>query len=207
MLVRDYHFNLDEDKIFTYAKGRIPTRILNSLSLLFPRGERFFIESVRKFENQITDEQLRKDIKTFYQQEGRHGREHRKLNAILQKHGLDVAKVEEQIMKRLSKYSHDEQHELLVTVCLERITGLLGHVVPAIDRFVLRNNQYCDLWRYHAIEELEHVHVADEVMKRVGKLSKTKDAFYMCLAVKELIEQTIINYRILAKLEQQEKKK
>lgn len=201
MKVRDYHFDLDESKVFTYARGKVPTRILNSLSLLFPKGERFFIESVRKFEDQITDPQLKKDIRIFYKQEGRHGREHRKLNAILAKKGLDVGKLEKQILQRLKKYSPDSQHELLVTVCLERITGLLGHIVPALDPFLFKNNQYCDLWRYHAIEELEHVHVADEVMKRVGKFSKAKDAYYMCLAIKELAIQTVINYKLLSKLD------
>lgn len=48
----------------------------DALSLTFLSGERFFIDSVRHFEHEITDPALQRDIKGFYAQEATHAREH-----------------------------------------------------------------------------------------------------------------------------------
>ena len=62
------------------------TQLGNALQLLFPAGERFFIRSVKHYEDQIRDPGLRARIRGFYGQEGRHGHEHDRFNRILEEH-------------------------------------------------------------------------------------------------------------------------
>ncbi|MEM9423891.1 MAG: metal-dependent hydrolase, partial [Spirochaetota bacterium] len=115
MLVRDIHFEFEPALIFNYTRNPRLTRYLNSLSLLFPAGEKFFIRSVRKFESQVP--QMQDDIQMFCQQEGRHSREHIKVNKILQSHGVEVSKIEDETAKRLYRLSKgDPAQELLVTI-------------------------------------------------------------------------------------------
>ena len=47
---------------------------MNALSTTFPDGERFFIDSVRNFQDQIKDPKLQKDIRAFIGQEANHGK-------------------------------------------------------------------------------------------------------------------------------------
>ena len=53
----------------------IATAYFNALSAAFPQGETFFIESVRRYRDQV-DEPLREQIAAFVQQEAMHTREH-----------------------------------------------------------------------------------------------------------------------------------
>lgn len=201
MQVRDPHFEFPPHLVFDYTIDKRLTRLLNALSLLFPVGERFFIESVRKMEHLVDDEQLQKDIKIFYRQEGRHGREHRKLNKILELYGVDVKKLEDEALERLHKYANNEDEALLVTVTLEKYTELLGLILPKIEKHIFKDNEYCDLYSYHAIEEAEHAHVAKEVMNKYRNISKVKEAKYLWYGLKELAGQTYRNYKVLSKVE------
>ena len=45
------------------------TAFFNAMSISFPAGERNFIDSVRAYEDRITDAKLAKDVADFYQQE------------------------------------------------------------------------------------------------------------------------------------------
>ena len=52
---------------------------MNALSVLFPQGEQFFVDSVRYYRDQITDPKLKADVRGFIGQEafrtsGRAGR-------------------------------------------------------------------------------------------------------------------------------------
>src|SRR3546814_19688484 len=49
------------------------TRFFDAMSLLFPEGEKFFIACVRDYRDDITDPQLRAQVKDFMYQEGTPG--------------------------------------------------------------------------------------------------------------------------------------
>src|SRR5690606_22287460 len=66
------HFAADGDLIMSH--------VLASLSSVFPDGEDFFVRSVRRFRDEITDPALRRQVSGFIGQESVHGREHRALN-------------------------------------------------------------------------------------------------------------------------------
>ena len=52
------------------------TAWFNAMSITFPLGEKFFIDSVRHFQDQIDDPKLAAEIRGFCGQEGYHRREH-----------------------------------------------------------------------------------------------------------------------------------
>ena len=75
------------------AGDPVLTRFFDALSVHFPEGERFFIQSVRNFQDQVTDSRLREDIRHFIRQEGQHGIVHDRFNDVMVGQGVDVEKV------------------------------------------------------------------------------------------------------------------
>src|SRR5262245_37143560 len=67
------------------------TTFLNALSLLFPEGERFFVESVKQHKDLVTDPELQREVIGFIGQEAMHGKEHRAFNELLVAHGFAEA--------------------------------------------------------------------------------------------------------------------
>lgn len=144
------------------------THYFNALSLLFPEGERYFMDSVKLPMERNKDEQLNKDVRIFIAQEGLHGSVHDKLNTFLKqvggyqsidamirltKTGLDLAK------KHLSN-----SQNLAITIGLEHITAILAEELLVNTELSLQiHDTVRPTWLWHAIEEIEHKAVAYDV--------------------------------------------
>lgn len=148
------------------------THALTSASIFFPEGERFFIRSVRHYQDQISDPQLQQDIKGFIAQEATHGHEHTKYNNDIIKQGYRFLKpVERQVKVGLALLNKrtPKQFQLAITVALEHITAigagmLLAH--PQLMEDVAPEHQ--EIWLWHAVEETEHKGVAFDVYNEIG---------------------------------------
>ena len=82
--VRNMTFELEKILATDWADNDpFLTAFFNAMSISFPSGERNFIDSVRAYEDRITDPKLASEVKDFYQQEAIHSREHRKYNRLL----------------------------------------------------------------------------------------------------------------------------
>lgn len=200
MKVREFPESYEKELVLNYAVNRTLTRFLNSLSLLFPEGERFFVRAVREFENEYS-EQLKQDCKIFYKQEARHSMEHQKLNKMLGEYGLNYEKLEARAKERLYAVAKTPEEKLLVTHSLEIITGFGGWLLPYIESYVLRSNNLSTLWKLHAQEEKEHVHVAEYAVKEVVNPSKYKMAKFFCISTAHLVLQTLENYKEIKRME------
>jgi predicted metal-dependent hydrolase len=79
---RDVDFGLDPAAVPRDWVDGCPyaTTMLAALSMLFPEGERFFVDSVKQLRQRVDDPALREAIVGFIGQEAMHGREHRALN-------------------------------------------------------------------------------------------------------------------------------
>ena len=167
---RDIHFDLSGvDLLNWHPAGRQVTSLFNTLSLLFPDGERFFIQSVRHYESHITDPGLKKQVKGFIGQEAMHGREHQAYNDALEAEGLPAKAIQEQVLGLL-KMGHkllSPRAQLAITIALEHFTAILADALLSDDRVLGgADPKMASMWRWHAIEETEHKAVAYDVYQQ-----------------------------------------
>lgn len=200
-LLRAYKFELDARSVdlYSYARGVYLTRLFNSLSLLFPVGERFFCQAIRHYEGAVPE--LREEIKLFYKEEANHSMQHKRLNDKLKAVGFDVDALEENTRRRLKLLGSDPETNLIVTVCLEVFTQYGADLLIALDKVLLKDNHASDLWRWHAGEEAGHGHrtIAHKVLARVHPISRTKLALYFIACMAILAVQVGENYVELSK--------
>mgnify|MGYP005655063591 CR=1 FL=1 len=154
------------------------TAWFNAFSITFPTGERFFIDAVRAFEEQIEDASLKAHMRAFSGQEAQHRREHQTYNEVLcAARGYDLARMEARQTTRIEwiKNSASRYQWLAATVALEHITAIMADGI-------LRNPAWLDgaepemaqLWRWHAIEETEHKSVAFDVYRAANGWDGTR---------------------------------
>src|SRR6478609_2815922 len=142
--------------------GRVEaTAIYNALSTTFPAGEAFFVESVRAFRDGAPPK-LAEEIKAFTTQEAIHSREHDAFNKRAERSGYDLSKLEQRVSERLS-ITKDRPPivNVAATMALEHFTAILAHQLLANPKHLEgAERETADLWRWHAIEEIEHKGVA-----------------------------------------------
>jgi hypothetical protein len=163
----------------------IATAFYNSLSLTFPKGEAFFIESVRNFREQVPARQ-QAQIDAFIKQEAAHSREHGHLNNQVEQAGYDVAPMHADLDARLAELKTKPPiFGLVTTVALEHFTAIIAHACLKNERhFKGASAQEARLWKWHAIEEIEHKGVAyDTFLAATKNLSAYKRWKFRSLAM------------------------
>ncbi|MCL6729810.1 metal-dependent hydrolase [Sphingomonas hankyongi] len=159
---RDRRFGRDATLTRLWHGGRVEaTAIYNALSTTFPKGEAYFVESVRAF-RENTPEKLGREIKAFTTQEAIHSREHDAFNKRAENAGYDLSKLEERVEYRLSfSRKRPPVVALAATMALEHFTAILAHQLLANPRHLEgADKEAAELWRWHAVEEIEHKGVA-----------------------------------------------
>jgi uncharacterized protein len=159
---RDRRFGRGASIARLWHGGRVEaTAIYNALSTTFPAGEAFFVESVRKFRDDAPP-RLAGEIKAFTTQEAIHSREHDAFNKRASDAGYDLTALEAQVEKRLAvTKSRPAVVSLAATMALEHFTAILAHQLLANPRHLDRADpETAALWRWHAVEEIEHKGVA-----------------------------------------------
>lgn len=168
---RDYSFRLDTKNAHNWNGAGVHwTQFMNTLSVFFPEGERFFINSVRYYRDRINDPSLKEAVKAFISQEAMHTREHISYNTALATSGMPVKELETLVAKILSFASAKlpKSLQLATTIALEHITAILADLLLR-DPVFLKNSdsEYSALWKWHAKEEIEHKSVAYDVYQEV----------------------------------------
>jgi predicted metal-dependent hydrolase len=159
---RDRRFGRQAAATRLWHGGRVEaTAIYNALSTTFPRGEAFFVESVRAFRDDAPPK-LAEEIQAFTTQEAIHSREHDAFNKRAAEAGYDLTALEAQVEKRLAvTRGKPPIVSLAATMALEHFTAILAHQLLAERRHLEGGEQEAaDLWRWHAVEEIEHKGVA-----------------------------------------------
>lgn len=136
------------------------TAWFNALSMSFPIGEQFFIDSVRHGFKALPAERqelLKAEVQGFVGQEATHRRIHTLFNTQIEKHGL-VNDWEPRARERLKLMEGtDPRHGLAITAANEHFTALFAE-------WLLSHPQLLDgceprlktLWLWHSAEEAEH---------------------------------------------------
>jgi len=158
------HFAADGDLIASHVAA--------ALSAVFPDGEDFFVRSVRRFRDQISDPALKRQVTGFIGQEAMHGREHRAFNGRLAQLGYPTKQVE-----RITKFGLQLRERILsgksnlaATAALEHFTATLAELLLTSEetRASFGHEEVRNLFVWHALEESEHKAVAFDVYKAVG---------------------------------------
>src|SRR5829696_5175784 len=98
---RDRRFGRDQaPQRWWHGGNPVATALYNALSATFPKGETFFVESVRAFRDGATDK-LADEIKAFTTQEAIHSREHAAFNMAALDAGYDLKPLEDRVEWRL----------------------------------------------------------------------------------------------------------
>jgi predicted metal-dependent hydrolase len=159
---RDRRFGRGDSIARLWHGGRVEaTAIYNALSTTFPAGEAFFVESVRGFRDGAPP-RLAEEIKAFTTQEAIHSREHDAFNKRAAEAGYDLTGLEAQVEKRLAVTRlRPAVVSLAATMALEHFTAILAHQLLADpDHLDGADPETAALWRWHAVEEIEHKGVA-----------------------------------------------
>jgi predicted metal-dependent hydrolase len=159
---RDRRFGRQSATPRLWHGGRVEaTAIYNALSATFPIGEAYFVESVRAF-REGAPPKLAEEIKGFTTQEAIHSREHDAFNKRAADAGYDLSKLEQRVTERLAiTKSRPPIVNVAATMALEHFTAILAHELLANPRHLEgAEAETADLWRWHAVEEIEHKGVA-----------------------------------------------
>ena len=171
---RNLSFKLNKKRAHDWnGNGLHFTQFLNTLSLFFPAGERFFIDSVRAYRKDIDDKELLEAVRNFIGQEGLHSREHIEYNQALIDEGLPIDKYEAQVKVLLDnlKKVAPRSVQLAATCALEHLTAIMAKALLEHDHVLEDSDErFKALWQWHALEETEHKGVCFDVYEEmVGK--------------------------------------
>lgn len=168
----EFEFAVDDLPRYWWDNDPVKTLLLAAMSAGFPPGERFFIDSVRHYDKQITNPELKKAVKAFIGQEAHHSREHQLMNGFLQQRGVDLAKLETEILGFMNwmRRNLSPERQLAHTVAVEHFTALMAEsfLLKYDDALEAMDPRIAPLWAWHSVEESEHKAVAFDVFKTIG---------------------------------------
>lgn len=165
-----FDFPQQSPRYFVLRENALATSLMVVFSGYFPPGERFFVDSVRHFRDQVTDPVLKAQISGFIGQEALHGREHERLNAFLVARGFDNTMAERMVnlgLNLMRKLPASQQ--LACTILMEHFTASLAEQWLTNREFSEQSDpEMLNLWYWHALEELEHKSVAYDLYTHVS---------------------------------------
>ena len=162
IVVRDQRFGRAQKPGRWWLGGDpIGTAWHNALSATFPRGEAMFIEAV-KAHREGASPKLEAEIRAFVKQEINHTREHVVFNKAAADAGYYLAKIDARVGELMEMIKQRPPIvNLAATIALEHYTAMMAHEFLANPRhFKDAEPETAAMWRWHAIEEIEHKGVA-----------------------------------------------
>jgi uncharacterized protein len=175
---RDVKFTLPQDRVHDWVDGNVHfTHLMNTMSLVIPVGERFFIDAVRHYRDQIEDPELKRAATAFIGQEAMHGREHDEYNARVFERLPEAAAFERSVKALLDtiQAKAPASIRLSTTIALEHLTAIMADGLLNEPHLRTKSEPgYAALWEWHALEETEHKGVAYDVWEATqGKGART----------------------------------
>lgn len=160
--VRDMRFGRErKPSRWWLANDPVATAWHNALSACFPRGEAFFIEAVKAHREGVPPA-LDADIRAFVQQEINHTREHVAFNRAAEDAGYDLTAIDARVQAMMDMTKgRPAIVNLAATMALEHFTAMMAHeFLSRPEHFAGAEDDVAAMWRWHAVEEIEHKAVA-----------------------------------------------
>lgn len=153
---------------------RLPelSHTLNGFQLALPYLEPYFIDALKSAKDYIRTPQLQEDVRAFCAQEAEHSRQHRHYCRLLRQRYPRLAELETSIQQSLV---HSRRHDSLAW----RVAYTAGYeaITAQLSRWLLRSAEvwfrdadqhFAGMMTWHAAEEIEHRHVAFDVLQAVS---------------------------------------
>lgn len=178
------------------------TTFLDALSLLFPEGERFFVDAVKHYRERLAhDPELLTRVAGFIGQEAMHGKEHRQLNAMIEAHGYRAVPALDAHLRWLlgAVRRLPPRFQLGATCALEHFTAIMAErLLLDPDTRHLFHPAVRGLWSWHAFEESEHKAVAYDVYRAIGAREPERMAVMIITTIIFFAELAHYHARLLA---------
>ena len=173
---------------------------MSALSLSFPFGEQFFIDSVKKGMQALPPaqrERFAEEVKGFIGQEATHRHLHAIFNQQLSAQGLSNL-IESRAMRRTEKNSHlDVRLHVAATAGAEHLTALFANWLLQSPAALQDTEAHLQtFWLWHSAEETEHRSVAFDIYRALGGNERYRLRIFKYVTVTFLLDlavQTIHN--------------
>lgn len=201
LVVRRLMIDLDAPLPARWCGGdAFRTAFFDALSMSFPVGEQYFIDSVRNAWRTLPEGQRARfadAVQGFVGQEATHRRVHAAFNAHLARRGL-VNHIERRALRRIRANAHrDARVHLAATAATEHFTAVFAG-------WLMRHPEVLDgveprlrlLWTWHAAEESEHRAVAFDLYQACSGDHRWRLRLYRWVTVvflTDLLAQTVSN--------------
>jgi len=178
------------------------TAFFNALSMSFPVGEQFFIDSVRDGHKALPadkQEAMRAEVQGFIGQEATHRRMHSLYNDHLDALGL-VNHWAPRARERLQLLTGtDVRHWLAITAANEHFTAIFADwLLKNDDVLGDRDERLKTLWLWHSAEESEHRCTAFDLYRVLGGNEKWRITWFRrvtLIFLTDTLRQTVDNLR------------
>jgi len=176
------------------------TAFFNALSMSFPVGEQFFIDSVRKGMAALPEAERARfepEVRGFIGQEATHRRVHQLFNAHLQRQGL-VNHWQDRVTRRLRRLENvDPRAWVAITAATEHFTAILAeNMLAHAHELDSSEPRLQNLWLWHASEETEHRSTAFDLYRALGGSELWRLRFFRIVTFHfctDVLRQTIHN--------------
>lgn len=176
------------------------TALFNALSMSFPIGEQFFIDSVREGLKTLPDDERDKyasEVQGFIGQEATHRRIHSLFNIQIEKHKL-VNDWEPRARARLKMLEgFHPRHWLAITAATEHFTAVFADWMLANpDLFDGSEARLKTMWLWHSAEEAEHKSTAFDLFRALGGTDESRIKWFKRITfifMSDLLRQTVNN--------------
>lgn len=176
------------------------TALFNALSMSFPVGEQFFIDSVRDGLKSLPfaeQEKFATEAQGFIGQEATHRRIHGLFNVQIEKHGL-INDWEPRARERLKLLSgFQPRHWLAITAATEHFTAVFADwMLSHPDLFDGSESRLKTMWLWHSAEESEHKSTAFDLYRALGGTDESRIKWFKRITfifLSDLLRQTVNN--------------
>lgn len=176
------------------------TALFNALSMSFPVGEQFFIDSVRNAAKTLPEplrSRWHQEVQGFVGQEATHRHLHALFNRHLERQGL-VNAWAPRILRRMRRLEGlDARHPLAITAANEHFTAILADwLLTHPDAVASSDERLSTLWLWHSAEECEHKSTAYDLYLAAGGSHAWRVRWFRRVTfffLTDLIRQTVRN--------------
>jgi predicted metal-dependent hydrolase len=174
----------------------------NALSMSFPVGEQFFIDSLRNALAALPEDkqqEYKAQVQGFIGQEATHRRIHALFNEHLEQQGLHNAWEVRAIERMKLMQGSDPRHCLAITAATEHFTAIFAEwILQHPHALAGSETRLQTMWLWHCAEEVEHKSTAFDLYHALGGDHAWRVTWFRRITtvfLTDILKQTVNNLR------------